>query len=307
MSAEVFTEHRRLLVGVAYRILGSAAEAEDVAQDTWLRWSTVDPTTIDDPRAYLITIATRLAIDRLRRAKARRETYVGSWLPEPISTEPDITERADLAGTVEVALLVVLETLSPLERAVFVLREAFALPFAEIAEIIGREEAATRQLARRAREHVRERRPRFDVDRATRRAVTERFLAACVGGDVEALSGLLAEDVRLVTDGGGKAKAPLRVIKGEDKVSRFLTAISDAEGAQAYLDSIGVARAESFRFSIADVNAAPAIVVSADGRPILVLSLLVRDGLVDSIFMMANPEKLGGVSQTAGPPASEGA
>ena len=198
MSAEVFAENRELLVGVAYRMLGSATDAEDVVQDAWLRWAAVDHATVDAPRAYLITITTRLAIDRLRRAKARRENYVGAWLPEPVSTEPDAAEHTELAGSIELALLVVLETLSPLERAVFVLREAFDLPYAEIGRIIGREEAAARQLARRAREHVQQRRPRFDVDRTERREITERFLAAAGSGDLSGLTDLFAEDIRLV-------------------------------------------------------------------------------------------------------------
>jgi len=304
MSTEVFAAHRSMLVGVAYRVLGSVADAEDVVQEAWLRWSGVDHAAVADPRAYLVTVTTRLAIDRLRRAKARRETYVGSWLPEPISTEPDVAEHAELADSVELALLVVLETLSPLERAVFVLREAFGLPFAEIAGVIGREEAATRQLARRARAHVDERRPRFEVDRAVRRDLTERFLAACAAGDVAALTGLFAEDVRLVSDAGGKAKAPRRVIHGSDKVSRFLTAISTEEGAQAFVASIGVPPAREFGFAVVDVNAAPAIVVTADGRPITVLSLVVADGRIAQVYLIANPEKLAGVSRNAGPGAS---
>jgi RNA polymerase sigma-70 factor (ECF subfamily) len=307
MDEDVFAAHRGRLVSVAYRVLGSATDAEDVVQDAWLRWSGVDSAAIDDPRAYLVTITTRLAIDRLRRAKTRRETYVGAWLPEPISTSPDVADQAELAGSVELALLVVLETLSPLERAVFVLREAFELPFAEIAGIIGREEPATRQLARRAREHVQQRRPRFDVDRAARREVTERFLAACASGDLDVLSSLFAEDVRLVADGGGKAKAPLRVIEGAGKVSRFLAAIANPEAARGFMASIGASPAASFGFAITDVNAAPAIVVNADGRPILVISLLVCDGLIDSVYLMANPDKLSGVSQIADIGASEGA
>ena len=307
MSTEEFAENRGLLVGVAYRVLGSMTDAEDVVQDAWLRWSTVDRSTVKDPRAYLVTVTTRLAIDRLRRAKARRETYVGSWLPEPISTSPDVAEHAELASSVELALLVVLETLSPLERAVFVLREAFELPFAEIAEIIGRAEPATRQLAKRAREHVQERRPRFDVDRAARREVTERFMAAAATGDLATLSGLFAEDVRLVSDGGGKARAPLRVIEGADKVSRFLGGISTPEAGQLFLKSIGVEPTASFDFAVADVNAAPALVVTVEGRPIIVVSLLISDGQVDTVYLMANPEKLASMSRSAAPGASEGA
>ncbi len=307
MHTDVFAEQRSVLIAVAYRILGSATDAEDVVQDAWLRWSSVDQAGVDNPRAYLVTVTSRLAIDRLRQARSRREAYVGSWLPEPISTGPDLAERAELADSVELAMLVVLETLSPLERAVCVLREAFALPFTEIAEVIGRTEATARQLAHRAREHVQQRRPRFDVNRSVRREVTERFLAACVSGDLDALTGLFAEDVRLVSDGGGKAKAPVRVIEGTDKVSRFLGAISYPEAAQAFMGSIGAAPAASFSFTVTDVNAGPAVVVSADGRPIVVFSLLVNAGLIDCVYLMANPEKLTGVSRTDGGHPSEGA
>jgi len=307
MTAEVFAAHRDLLVGVAYRMLGSATDAEDVVQDAWLRWSTVDPGTVEDVRAYLVTITTRLAVDRLRRVKARRESYIGSWLPEPVSTGPDVADHAELAGSVELALLVVLETLSPLERAVFVLREAFDLPFAEIAQIIGREEAATRQLARRAREHVQERRPRFEVDRSERRTITERFLAASASGDLDGLTRLLAEDVRLVSDGGGKARAPRRVIVGVDKVSRFLGSITRPEAAPAFLESVGAAPTSAYSFAVTDVNAGPAIVVNADGRPIVVLSLVVHAGRIAEIYLIANPEKLGAVSHSLGSDASEGA
>ena len=193
-------------------------------------------------------------------------------------------------------MLVVLETLSPLERAVFVLREAFDLPFSEIAEVIGREEAATRQLARRAREHVAARRPRFEVDRQRRREVTERFLAAAVHGDLGALDRLFATDVELVSDSGGKAKAPLRAIQGVDKVSRFLSAISNEEAAQAFMASIGAAPAKEFTFDLVELNAAPALVVYADGRPINVFAFVVESGLIKTIYLVTNPDKLGHVT-----------
>jgi RNA polymerase sigma factor (sigma-70 family) len=294
-DVEVFAEHRRLLLAVAYRMLGSMTEAEDIVQDAWLRWSTVDSSKVIDPRAYLVTTVSRLAIGWLRKHKARREAYPGTWLPEPVSTEPGGIERAELADSIDLALLVVLETLSPLERAVFVLREAFDLPFAEIADAIGREEAATRQLAKRARDHVAARRPRFEVDRQVRREVTERFLAAAVSGDLDGLTNLLARDVRLVSDSGGKAKAPVRVIEGADKVGRFLSAIAKEEGAGAFLASIGV-EAKGFDFDIVDVNAAPALVVYADGRPINTISLVVEDGRIRTIYLIVNPDKLGHIA-----------
>src|SRR5215218_9287799 len=191
-AAGVFDEHRGLLVSVAYRILGSVSDAEDAVQEAWLRWSGVDHSGIANPRAFLVRVTTRLAIDRLRRVKARRESYVGPWLPEPVLTAPDVGEDVALAESVSVAVVTVLETLTPLERAVFVLREAFGMPHAEIAEILGRKEEAVRQLARRAREHVRERSTRFETDQATHQQVTKRFLEATTGRNLEALMAVLA-------------------------------------------------------------------------------------------------------------------
>ncbi|GAA2404892.1 RNA polymerase sigma-70 factor [Nonomuraea africana] len=293
MTTEIFQEHRGLLVGVAYRILGSAADAEDVVQEAWLRWSGVDHETVADPKGYLIRVTSRLAIDRLRWAQSRRESYVGPWLPEPIGTTPDVAERAELADSVELALLVVMETLSPLERAVFVLREAFDLPFSEIAEVIGRSEAATRQLAKRAREHVQDRRPRFGADRARRREITERFINASAGGDLEALMALLSDDVTLVGDGGGKARAPLRVLAGREKVGRFLTAVATADDIAKFMASIGVDDYADLTFEVTSVNGGPAVVMSAAGRVVTVISLVVADGRIDTIYLIANPEKMG--------------
>ena len=188
-SARVFDEHRALLISVAYRILGSVTDAEDTVQEAWLRWSGVNPSDVRDPRAFLVRVTTRLAIDRLRRAKTRRESYVGPWLPEPILTGRDVAEDVALAESVSMAMLVVLETLSPLERAVFVLREAFGMPYAEIADILGRKEEAVRQLGRRARDHVQERRSRFDTDESEQHRVTERFLEATSTGNSGSANG----------------------------------------------------------------------------------------------------------------------
>jgi RNA polymerase sigma-70 factor (ECF subfamily) len=291
-----FEDHRSLLIGVAYRILGSVADAEDVVQEAWLRWSGVDQATVDDPKAFLIRVTSRLAIDRLRWAKSRRESYVGPWLPEPINTAPDVAEHAELAESVELALLVVLETLSPLERAVFVLREAFDLPFAEIGEIIGRSEAATRQLARRARDHVREKRPRFDVDGTERRRITERFINASANGDLDALIELLSSEVTMVSDGGGKARAALRVITGAEKVGRYLLSINTPASIARFMASIGMAEIAGLSFGVAEVNNGPAIVISVDGKVITVISLLVADGKIETIYLLANPEKIAHLS-----------
>ncbi|GAA1295074.1 RNA polymerase sigma24 factor [Planotetraspora silvatica] len=301
MTTERFNEHRDLLTGVAYRILGSAADAEDVVQETWLRWSEVDSAEIGNAKAYLVRMTTNLAIDRLRKVKSRRETYVGPWLPEPIITAPDVAERAEVADSVELALLVVLETLSPLERAVFVLREAFGFSHAEIAEMIGRGEPAVRQLARRARDHVRERRPRFDVDRARRRQVTERFIGACTGGDLDGLMKMLAGEVTLVGDGGGKARAPLRVLDGSRNVAAFLTAIATEDGIIRFLQSIGAPLTTDIGMEITDVNGAPGVVLSADGRVITVISLVISGGLIETVYLIANPDK---IDHLPGPPAS---
>ncbi|MYV54814.1 RNA polymerase sigma factor SigJ [Streptomyces sp. SID3212] len=285
-STDQFEAHRSLLTGVAYRMLGRIADAEDVVQDAWLRWTAEDRAEVREPRAYLVRITTRLAIDRLRQAHVRREAYVGPWLPEPVTTDlgsavPDSAERAMLAESVSFAVLVVLESLSPLERAVFVLREAFGFPYAEIAAVLDRGEAAVRQLAGRARRHVDERRPRFDVDQAERRALTEQFLAAAGGGDLDALLRLLAPDVRLVGDSGGKAKAPLRIVAGADKVGRFLSAVSEGAGL--------------FEFRIAEVNGAPAVLAHTGGKLDLVLQLEVADGVITCVYIMRNPDKLSGV------------
>jgi RNA polymerase sigma factor (sigma-70 family) len=218
-TTRVFEDHRDLLIGVAYRILGRVTDAEDVVQEAWLRWSNSRLPDVEDPRAFLVRMTTRLAIDQLRRAKARRESYVGPWLPEPVLTSHDVAEDVALAESILMAMLVVLETLSPLERAVFVLREAFGMPHSEIAEVLGRREEAVRQLARRAREHVRERSTRFETDQATRQRVTERFLQATTSGNLEALMAVLAPGVTLVADGGGRALAPRRPLRGSEEVA----------------------------------------------------------------------------------------
>lgn len=284
---DVFEEHRATLGGVAYRMLGRFADAEDVVQEAWLRWSAADREDVHDPRGYLVRVTTRLALDRLRLAHTRRETYVGPWLPEPVATDfgttvPDTAERAVLADTVSLALLVVLESLSPLERAVFVLREAFGFPYADIAEVLDRSEAAVRQLAGRARRHVAERRPRFDVDAARRRELTERFLAAATGGSVEDMLALLAPGVRLVGDSGGKAKAPLRVLESADKVARFLLGVA----AKPLPDP---------ELRVVEVNGGPAVLVLSRGLPDSVVSVETTDGLITEIHVMRNPDKLTGV------------
>jgi RNA polymerase sigma-70 factor (TIGR02957 family) len=291
----VFDAHRRLLFSVAYQMLGSVADAEDTVQDAWLRWSSADRDDVADPRAYLVQVTTRLAIDRSGSARARRESYVGPWLPEPLLTGRDAvaaapapadpTDAAELGEQVSMAVLVVLETLTPAERAVFVLREVFGLPVAEVATALGRTESAVRQMAHRAREHVQARRPRFDADRRAQREVTERFLAACAGGDLAALLDVLAPDAVLISDGGGKVSAALRPITGADKVARFSLGIA-AQGMSL----------PDLRIEILDVNGSPAVVVWSADEPQFTMSLVVADGRAEQVLVVRNPDKLAGFS-----------
>ncbi|WP_307826830.1 RNA polymerase sigma-70 factor [Streptomyces pactum] len=296
-ATDVFEEHRPVLLDVAYRMLGRVTDAEDVIQETWLRWSGADHGQVRDPRGYLVRVTTRLAIDRLRQVQARREAYVGPWLPEPLPTDlgatvPDTAERAVLADSVSFAVLVVLESLSPLERAVFVLREAFGFPYGEIATALDRSEAAVRQLAGRARRHVEERKPRYTVDPVQRRELTERFIAAASSGDLAPLLALLAPDVRLIGDGGGKAQAPLRVLATADHIGRFLA------GAASRLPAAEVV--------LVEINGGPAGLVLVDGRPEMVFSLDVADGAVRCVYVVRNPDKLSALADLPGSPAAGG-
>jgi RNA polymerase sigma-70 factor (ECF subfamily) len=276
-----WAEHRGLLFSVAYDLLGSVADAEDVVQETWLRWSAADRGEVNNPRAYLVRIATTQALNRIRSAKARRETYIGPWLPEPL-IEPDpaeaLVERAGREHEVSLAMLVVLETLSPAERAVFVLREVFGMPHDEIADALDRSPASVRQLAHRAREHVQARRPRFESGLEEQRRVTREFLAACATGDKDALLALLAPDVTLVSDSDGRAKAARRPILGADKVARFMLGIAE--------DALAL----DLRFAL--VNGSVGFVVSDRSTTQSVSLLDVVDGKVQSVYIVANPEKL---------------
>jgi RNA polymerase sigma-70 factor (TIGR02957 family) len=278
-----FAEHRGLLYAVAYRVLGSVTEAEDVVQDAWLRWSRVDVAAVADAEGYLVRVATRLAIDRLRSARARRECYVGPWLPEPALTGPDAAEGVLVADSVSTAMLLVLETLSPVERAVFVLSEAFGYSHGDIARFTGRSDAAVRQIAHRARRAVEERRRRYDTDQATRRQATERFLAACLGGDVNALMEVLAPDVTLMSDGGGITGAPRKPIHGHRYVARAVVILSKRMPAGS-------------RAQILQVNGGPGIVVYSGRTPVLAITLHLVNGAVESVHVMSNPEKLTGVT-----------
>jgi RNA polymerase sigma-70 factor (TIGR02957 family) len=277
MSAtDAFVQHRNLLFTVAYEMLGSAADAEDVLQETWLRWADADRVEVRDERAYLVRITTRLSLNRMRTVARRREAYVGPWLPEPLLTTPDVAEDVELADSVSTAMLLVLETLSPTERAVFVLREVFDLPYDEIAAAVDKSPAAVRQVAHRAREHVEARRPRAAVTARERDEVIARFLGAAATGDLQALMDVLAPDVVLLTDGGGVKKAALRPIHGRDKVTRFLEAVMP----------------DGFVADAVVVNGSPALRIAVDGEVDAVASLLVEDGRVTGLYVVRNPAKL---------------
>ena len=275
-----FTEHRGLLFTVAYEMLGSTADAEDVLQESWLRWKDVLSDEVRDPRAYLVRIVTRQSLNRLRTLQRQRETYVGTWLPEPLVTTPDVAEDVALADSVSFAMLVVLETLSPLERAVFVLREVFGFDYDEIAAATEKEPAAVRQLASRARKHVEARRPRIELPENSQEIVAQFFLAASTG-QVEPLLELLAPDVVLHTDGGGLKKAALKPIHGASKVARFLTAVLPQDAAV----DIGWGT----------VNGAAALFLYLDGELDAVGTVVAQDGKVKEIYLVRNPEKLTGV------------
>jgi RNA polymerase sigma-70 factor (ECF subfamily) len=289
-DAAVFEANRDLMFAVAYRVLGTITDAEDAVQDAWLRWSAAHREHVADQRAYLARVVVNTALNRLRAVRARREAYVGPWLPEPLLTEvgPDPADRAELAESVSMAMLVVLESLTPDERAVFVLREVFGFSHAEIGATLGRPDAAVRQLAHRAREHVQARRPRFDVDWNQQREVTERFLAAAAGGDIEGLVSVLADDVTLLTDGGGKAKAPLRPITGAGKVARFMAGV-------ARRPYMGVA-VSAMSVDAAEINGVPGTLISWGGQPVAVLTMAVADGRVTAIQLLTNPDKLSAVA-----------
>ena len=277
-DAAEFEALRPLLFTVAYEMLEVAADAEDVVQEAWLRWSRVDPTTVHDPRAYLVRIVIRLSLNRFRTLSRQRETYVGPWLPEPLVTVADVADDVELADSVSTAMLLVLQTLTPVERAVFVLREVFDVPYDEIAEGVDRTPAAVRQIAHRAREHVAARRPRQRVDRVEHAAVLERFRVAADTGDLQALVDVLAPDVLLVTDGGGVRKAALRPILGRDKVLRFLEAVTPQD--------------VDVELRVEWVGGQSGLVAIIDGVVDSVITIEAVDGVVGSLYFVRNPDKL---------------
>ncbi len=278
-ATEAFVAHRNLLFTVAYEMLGSAADAEDVLQETWLRWVKVDLSQVRDQRAYLVRITTRQALNRLRTMSRRKEAYVGPWLPEPLLTAPDMAENVELAESVSMAIMLVLETLSPTERAVFVLREAFDLSYDEIAAAVDKSPAAVRQIAHRARQHVDARRPREVVSPSQTRAALESFQRAIETGDTQALLDVLAPDVVLVADGGGVKQAALRPVVGAEKVTRlFFAGLGRTEGTLTAGPTV--------------INGNPALVIRLDGRMDGIMAIRVEDARITGIYYVRNPEKL---------------
>ncbi|WP_435827360.1 RNA polymerase sigma-70 factor [Nonomuraea dietziae] len=274
-ATEAFVAHRNLLFTVAYEMLGSAADAEDVLQETWLRWAGVDLGTVRDRRAYLVRVTTRQALIRLRTLGRRKESYVGPWLPEPLLTAPDVAEDVELADSVSMAMLLVLETLAPTERAVFVLREVFDLDYDEIAEAVDKSPAAVRQIAHRARAHVAARRPRGVVSPAETRDALEAFKQAVETGDLQRLLDILAPDVVLLGDGGGVVRAALEPVVGADAVAHLLGRIA----AVALLQP-------------AQVNGSPALILRLNGEIDSVMAVRIDDGLITGLYAVRNPEKL---------------
>ncbi len=287
MTDDAFVTHRPLLFTVAYELLGSAADAEDVLQESWLRWNAVDHAGIRDERAYLVRVVTRQALNQLRTMSRRRESYVGQWLPEPLLTSPDVADDIELAENVSIAMLTVLETLGPTERAVFVLREVFDVPYDEIAAAVGKSTAAVRQITHRAQEHVAARRPRVTADRAEQEAVVARFVAAVNSGDLQGLMDVLAPDVVSVADGGGFVRgAARRPIVGADKISRYLL---------GGLAKLGL----PFQARPTWVNGHPAIRGEIDGALAGAISFEIEDGRITRIFSIANPYKLSRLDEEA--------
>jgi RNA polymerase sigma-70 factor (ECF subfamily) len=284
MNENAFARHRSLLFTVAYEMLGSASDAEDVVQETWLRWAGVDLAVVRDPRAYLVRIVTRQALNRLRSLVRRREDYVGEWLPEPLLTSPDVAADIDLAESVSIAMLTVLETLGPAERAVFVLREVFDIPYDEIAEAVDKSPAAVRQIAHRARDHVAARRPRIPVSTTEQQEAVDRFLAAVRDGDLQGLLDVLAPDVVLIADGGGFVGAARHPILGAERVAALLTK--------------GL-RSVDFVAKAVWLNGSPAIRLDIGGQVDTAVSIAVENGRVTRIYAVRNPHKLarlGGVA-----------
>ena len=280
-TAQVFEQYRFLLFSIAYRMLGSATDAEDIIQEAFLRWLQASAEEVRSPKAYLTTVVVRLCIDQLRERKARREVYFGSWLPEPATQAQyqELFEHAELAESLSFAFLIMLEKLNPLERAVFLLREIFAYDYPEIAEIVGKSEANCRQVLHRAHQHLGERQPRYEVSPEQQERITDQFLRASASGDMQGLLNLLTDDIMLVTDGGGKVRAMPRPIYGPAKVARgFFGVLRKAP------PGLDIQRGE--------VNGQPAVLAYQDGHLYSVLLLELSGERIRRLYLVVNPEKL---------------
>jgi RNA polymerase sigma-70 factor (ECF subfamily) len=284
-AATAFEEHRSLLFTIAYEITGTVTDAEDVLQDSYLRWSATDTEAIGNQRAYLAKTVTRQALNSLRTSQRRREDYIGPWLPEPVVTLPDVAEDAVLSDSLSFAMLVVLETLSPDERAVFVLREVFDFPYAEIAEATDKSPAAVRQIASRAKAHVHARQPRFEVDTQRQKAVTERFVSAALGGDVQALMDVLAPGAVLLSDGGGKVTAARKPVVGADNITRFLIGISKTP-------------VPNMRIEMSSLNGMTAIMIYTGDVVDVAVIVESNNEHVTGLYLVRNPDKLGAAKAT---------
>jgi RNA polymerase sigma-70 factor (ECF subfamily) len=277
-AAATFEHERPQLVGLAYRITGSQVVAEDLVQEAWLRWQLADRDAIVRPGAWLTTVVSRLALDHLRSAAHQRTTYVGPWLPEPVAVDPDPAERAELAESLTIGFLAMLERLGPTERVVFLLADVFGVPFDEVAEIVGRSPAACRQVASRARVRVREGRPRFAATDDEAWQVAVAFLTAAQVGDLDALLALLADDALAVSDGGAHARAARRPVVG-DRIARFVANLAARIPTTATV-------------SLRAINGSPGLVVEEDGVVTTAMAVEVADGLVTRIWTVRNPDKL---------------
>jgi RNA polymerase sigma-70 factor (TIGR02957 family) len=285
IDTQVFAQHRRLLFDVAYRMTGSVADAEDILQEAWLRCRDVDGDQVGNPRAYLVKTVTNLSLNQLTSARARRETYVGPWLPEPVLTAPDAGQEAEMAESISMAMLVVLETLTPAERAIFLLHDVFGYNHAEIASILDNSEVAVRQAAARARTHVAARRPRFDVDQGVRREAVDRFRQACAGGDLNAMMELLAPEVICWSDGGGKVTAARRPLEGADNVARWLLGV------------FAKPETQNTRLVITEINGGPGILGLVDGQPAGAICFDFDGERITGLRMQGNPDKLRGLTR----------
>lgn len=278
-KAEIFSKYRSRLFGIAYRMLGTRDDAEDIVQETYIRWHKADADDIESPEAWLVTVATRLSIDRLRKAAAERETYIGPWLPEPILTDPSPEENAELASNLSVAFLTLLERLSAVERAVFLLHDIFDCAYAEIARITGKSEASVRQMIHRARGRIREERPRFEANETERVQLIKKFTAAAFAGDEQTLLSLFVDDVALTSDGGGVVNAARKTIYGAKRLTNlYMTIVAK--------------NSHRITAKLVSINGETGVLEYVDGQPFAVATFTMDSGKITAIYRVMNPEKL---------------